>query len=150
MKNFESAEEILDFAIKREQEAHDFYTQLAEKVENSELKKALQNFAREELGHKSKLESVKKGGCELNEVDAPSMGIADYTVERQISEDMDYQDILILAMKKEKKAYRLYLDLAERAMTGELTELFLELSRQEANHKLRFELEYDNEILKED
>lgn len=147
MKKFESAEQILDFAIEREQEAHDFYTSLAEKVENGELKKALQ---REELGHKSKLESVKKGDYKLNEVDAPSMGIADYTVETQVSEDMDYQQILILAMKKEKAAYRLYLDLAEQAMTEELTELFLELSRQEANHKLRFELEYDNEILKED
>lgn len=53
-------------------------------------------------------------------------------------------------MKKEKAAYRLYLGLAAQGITEKLTYLFIEFARQEANHKLRFELEYDNEILKED
>jgi rubrerythrin len=150
MKKFESVEEILDFAISNEQQAYDFYTKLASKVKNEKMKEVFQGFAQEELGHKAKLEAVKRGDYELEDKDVPELGIADYTVQTEPSEDMDYQQALILAMKKEKAAYRLYIDLANQAMSEELTTLFLNLSQQEANHKLRFELEYDNEILKED
>ena len=55
--------------------------------------------------------------------------------------------LILLAMKKEKAAYRLYLDLAMVAEAEELTDLFLALAREEANHKLRFEIEYDKNIL---
>ena len=62
---------------------------------------------------------------------------------------MDYVDALVLAMKNEKAAYRMYVDLAAISLTQELTDMFLALAAEEAKHKLRFELEYDNEIMKE-
>jgi rubrerythrin len=52
-------------------------------------------------------------------------------------------------MKKEKAAYRLYLDLATAAGAGELADLFRSLAAEEAKHKLRFEIEYDDVVLKE-
>ena len=52
-------------------------------------------------------------------------------------------------MKKEKAAYRLYLDLAAVGEDEELTDMFLSLAQEEAKHKLRFEIEYDDEIMKE-
>jgi rubrerythrin len=63
--------------------------------------------------------------------------------------DMDYQEALILAMKKEKSAFKLYSDLAKIVLEDNLKSLFLMLAQEEAKHKLRFELEYDREILKE-
>ncbi len=62
---------------------------------------------------------------------------------------MDYQNALILAMKKEKAAYRLYLNLAAVAEAEELTNIFLYIAQEEAKHKLRFEIEYDDVVLKE-
>ncbi len=63
---------------------------------------------------------------------------------------MTYAEALILAMKKEKLAYKLYLDLAAAAGDGELADLFRSLAAEEARHKLRFEIEYDDVVLKED
>jgi rubrerythrin len=60
---------------------------------------------------------------------------------------MTYAEALILAMKKEKAAYRLYTDLAGVAEAEELTNLFLSLAAEEAKHKLRFEIEYDDHVL---
>jgi rubrerythrin len=63
--------------------------------------------------------------------------------------DMDYQDALVLAMNKEKAAFRLYMDLSEKANNEEMKQLFLSLAQEESKHKLRFELEYDENVLKD-
>jgi rubrerythrin len=62
---------------------------------------------------------------------------------------MTYQDALILAMKKEKAAFRMYSALADKATDPDLKTLFYRLAMEESKHKLRFELEYDEYILKE-
>lgn len=52
-------------------------------------------------------------------------------------------------MKKEKAAFKLYNDLAAAASDETSREMFLMLAQEEAKHKLRFEVEYDNNILTE-
>lgn len=52
-------------------------------------------------------------------------------------------------MNKEKASFRLYTNLSERAPNAELKNLFLMLAQEEAKHKLRFEIEYDEYVLKE-
>ena len=52
-------------------------------------------------------------------------------------------------MKKEKAAYRLYTHLAGVAGDKNLSKTFLGLAQEEAKHKLRFEIEYDEVVLKE-
>ena len=76
--------------------------------------------------------------------------LADYVVDVEPHADMDYTDALITAMRKEKAAYRLYLELAATAEAEELANIFLSLAQEEARHKLRFEIEYDDVVLKED
>ena len=152
MKKFSSVEEILNFAIAREEEANRFYTELAERMERPEMRMVFEDFAKEERGHKAKLEAVKKGEFEISsdKEDVPSLDIADYVVDVEPKPDMSYAEALIVAMKKEKAAYRLYLDLAMVAEAEELTDMFLSLANEEAKHKLRFEIEYDDVVLKED
>ena len=58
---FDSVEAALDFAIKNEQDASDFYTELASRMEKAMMKQAFEGFAAEERGHKAKLEAVKAG-----------------------------------------------------------------------------------------
>jgi rubrerythrin len=62
---------------------------------------------------------------------------------------MTFQDVLVLAMQKEKAAFKLYTDLAEKAETAEAKALFSALAQEEAKHKLRFEIEYDELIMDE-
>ena len=149
MERFSSVDEILDFAIAREIEANKFYTELAERMENPAMRKVLEDFAKEELGHKMRLEAVKRDEFVIEQEDVGSLGIANYVVDVEPQPDMSYADALVLAMKKEKAAYRLYMDLAAVAEAEELTEMFLLLAQEEAKHKLRFEIEYDDSFLKE-
>ncbi|NOZ85974.1 MAG: ferritin family protein [Deltaproteobacteria bacterium] len=150
MSNFGSVDEVLNFAIEREQEAVDFYSDLAGKVDQEWMKKIFQNFAAEEKGHKAKLEGIKEGKKLFPaEKKIQDLKIGDYLVEESPTPDMSYQDALILAMKKEKKAFRLYMDLSEQVDDPDLQSTFLALAQEEAKHKLRFEVEYDDHVLKE-
>ena len=144
-------EEILDFAIEREQKAHDFYMDLAKKMDRPGMKEIFAHFAGEELGHKAKLQRVKEGKKLLTPTSTKVMDlkIGDYLVEVNPNEELDYQKALILAMKREKSSYKLYNDIANSTTDAETKELFLALAQEEAKHKLRFEVEYDEIILAE-
>jgi rubrerythrin len=149
MDKFESVDDILEFAIAGEVAANQFYMELAGKMENPAMAKVFEDFAKEELGHKSKLEAIKQGEMLEPTEKVAELKIADYLVDTEPKPDMDYKDALVLAMKKEKAAYRLYLDLAAVAEAEELTNMFLYIAQEEAKHKLRFEIEYDEVVLKE-
>ena len=150
MKQWNSVGEILDFAIVNEQEAHGFYDDLAGKMDRPWMSQIFKNFAKEELGHKKKLEDIKAGKkWGPSEKKALDLQIGDYLVADQASPQMDYQQALILAMKKEKKAFKLYTNLAETCGDANLENVFLALAQEEAKHKLRFEIEYDDYIMTE-
>ncbi len=150
MKNFETMEELINFAIGEEEAAAAFYKALAVKMDRSWMKEIFEQFAREEEGHKAKLLRIKSG-----ELPAPplqkviDLKIGDYLVDVELSAEMDYQEALIVAMKKEKEAFRMYSDLASVSDDDRVRDLLLSLAQEEANHKLRFEIEYDEIILKE-
>jgi len=145
-----NVDEILDWAIKREQDAHDFYMDLAKKLERPGMKEIFTQFAGEELGHRKKLESVKAGKRLLPSAQkVMNLKIAEYTVDVDPNEELDYQKALILAMKREKSSFKLYTDLANSVGEEDLKLSFLALAQEEAKHKLRFEIEYDDVILAE-
>jgi rubrerythrin len=143
MKDFESVDEILDFAIGREIEAIRLYIDLAKKVEKPEMQKVLKGFAMEEQEHRIKLEDAKAIGFVLKEEEVGNLGIADDIEGGEFQPDMSYADILIMAMKKENVSVQLYTDLAKMAQDEEMKDMFLQLAQEEAEHKLRFEMEYD-------
>ena len=143
--NRNTVEELLDFAISEEAAAVTFYTRLAERADKPAMREAFEGFAAEEAEHKSKLLAVK-AGASLGPADQPVMDlkIADYLVDVEPGDDMSYQDALVMAMKKEKAAFKLYSDLAAAAEDENTRAIFLALAREEAKHKLRFEIEYDD------
>lgn len=150
MKDFNSINEILDFAINNEQVAVDFYIKLAEKFNDKAMKQTFEDFAREEMGHKARLTSIKeKGLYDMPQEKVMDLKIADFLVRPESTENMSYEDALKLAMKREKAAYKLYLKLAESAPNAEMQKIFHGLAQEEAKHKLRFELEYDEFVLRE-
>jgi rubrerythrin len=150
MESFQSADGVLDFAIEREEEAFDFYMDLAAKIERPDMKTLFKQFAEEEKGHKAKLQGVKQGKQLLPaEKQVLDLRMSDYLVADEPTADMTYQKALILAMKKEKVSFKLYTDLAAGAPSDDLKNTFLNLAQEEAKHKLRFEVEYDNEVMGE-
>lgn len=150
MINFNSVDDVLDFAIKGEEEAHGFYMDLAQNVEQSSMRKVFEDFAQEELGHKKKLIGIKGGTFKKPEgKKVADLKIGDYLVDVEPYPGMDYQEALIVAMKKEKAAFKMYSDLAAASEDESLAALFRDLAQEEAKHKLRFEIEYDEQILTE-
>ncbi|BEQ13338.1 ferritin-like domain-containing protein [Desulfoferula mesophila] len=151
MSKFSSVDEVLDFAIAREEEATAFYLQMAQRMDKPWMKKAFEDFADEELGHKDKLMAVKQGKTLTPEgVKVTDLKIADYVVAAPVSPDMTYGDALSVAMQREKKSFMLYSRLAANCNTPELKSTFEALAQEEAKHKLWLEVEYDDKVLTED
>ena len=150
MDKFGSVDELLGFAIEKEEEANRFYMDLAGKMDRPAMRQVFQDFAGEELKHKEKLLGVKEGKLLVSaESKVIDLKIGDYLVVVPPSPDMDYQEALILAMKKEKASFKLYTDLASTTSDNNLQSLLLGLAQEEAKHKLRLEMEYDENFLTE-
>ena len=149
MKNFKDNNEILDFAIENEQTSIDFYTKLAKETNNRQIQELFDEFAKEEEKHKYRLTKIKEDKkVVLQEHDIIDMKISDYFVSKPKTKELSYQEALILAMKREKAAFKLYKKLSEMTEDAELKEIFLQLANEEAKHKMNFEIEYDNIIYK--
>lgn len=150
MKTFENIDEILDFAMEAEQRAIDFYKKLAANATNEEMKNIFKDFAAEEMKHKSRLLDLKKTKLfEQNSVEVTDLRISDFVAKQKPYDNMNYEEALVVAMHQEKAAFRLYTEMAKRTQNTELKNVFLELAQEEAKHKLRFEIEYDEFVLRE-
>ncbi len=148
--NFDNVNDILEFAMEQEQEAVDFYLNLAEKSKNKEMKAVFQEFAEEEVSHKARLSEIQN--TQINDLETDNISdlkVADYVVKAKPHENMTYEEALMLAMNKEKAAFKLYSNLAARISHPELKKVFQALAIEESKHKLRFELEYDEFVLRD-
>jgi rubrerythrin len=72
-----------------------------------------------------------------------SMKPLDYMVDMSKITQMDYKDLLLLAMKREKASFRLYIELIPAVANQSLREVLMELAEEEARHKISFEIEYN-------
>jgi len=150
MHEFNSINEILDFAIQNEQNAVDFYNDLSFVARSDDMRDIFSQFAREEMGHKAKLLKIKDEGImSISSEKVLDLKISDFVVRSEAKENMSYEEALVLAMKREKAAFRLYTKLAEKAENSELKSIFESLAIEESRHKLRFEVEYDEYVLRE-
>lgn len=141
-------EDFIEFAIKREEEAIKAYGDIAGIAKTPGIKKFLLDLQEEERNHKKLLQDIteeKVESLEIKEVD--DLKISDYLVEELPSPDMNFQDLLILAAKKEQKAVDLYSDLERKVSKKELKKLFEFLIQQEKSHKLKLEEEYEKHVL---
>jgi rubrerythrin len=143
MPRFRSVQDILDFAVAREIEAREFYLHLAERVSNPDLQTVLEKFAVDELRHRIHLQAVKAGEVGFTDEEAGSLDIAETVPDVQPYPDMGYTELLIVAMRKEKTAFRIYTNLASLTRREDFRNTLLALAQEEAQHKLRLEIEYD-------
>ena len=139
MSEINSIDEILEFAIAREVEANQLYMYMAGRMENPEMSQVCEDLAKEELEHKAKLElEVMKRGEVVQDFD-----VSNYMIDVGNEMDMDYQELLIFAVKKEQISIDLYNDLAAVVKDKESREVLLTLAKEETEHKQRFEIECD-------
>ena len=148
METFQTVDEILDFAITREEEAAQFYRALAKQTDAIGMREMFEEFAREEVIHREKLLLVKEQKLLLPAKDKLlDLRVSRYDVEIAPEQEHDYQQALLLAIRKEKAARILYEDLAERTQETNAHTVLVALAQEEAKHQHYFEKQYDNYFL---
>lgn len=143
-------DDVINYAIRMEELSIQLYSQLAEQVGREEIKQVFLDMVRQEEGHKMKLEQVLQkhqlpGGKRF--YPDPDLHLADYVVDVDPSQpDLNLEDALIIGMKMERAAMKLYQDMADRQTDPDLKEIFLYLVEEEAKHKHNFEAKFDDRI----
>lgn len=152
--NFEDLDAIIDFAIEKEREAAEFYQKVSDDEEDfSGSKQMFAEFAAEERKHEKILQNFKTEGITKSLEEYKLKWItdikrSDYMVDMSYEKGMPYNEILLLAMKREEKALKLYNEFLEQADTDESKKLFKVLCQEEAKHKLALETIYDDYMAK--
>ncbi len=145
----DSLDEILRFAIRKEADAAAFYKMAAERS-NAGVKKTFKELAKMEEGHKKKLEDFDVKKIEQMELkNTKGLGISEMLEDVPYSPDMNYADLLRMAIKQEEKSQKLYTSTAKIAPDASLKKLLLVLAQEESTHKEKLEKIYDDEVLKE-
>jgi len=151
--NFGSIDEILTFAIGKENEAVDFYQSQAAKATKVSLREIFDSFAREEQKHAALLSDIAGNKEKIQSYEfkkIPDLKISDYMVEKDYEEGMPMPEILKVAMKREEKAVKLYQTLADQTDNADARKVFLMLVQEESKHKLGLETMYDDYLAEQD
>jgi len=145
MERFKTYDAILEFGVFKEKQANRFYLAMAERVADPVMRGIFEELAAEELEHKAKLElELMKIGKVVNTAfDDEGFDSSDYVHSDSPEIDMDFMDVLALAIEKEDAAFRLYVNMVAHAYSQESRDLLLAMAQEEVRHKLRFETERD-------
>jgi rubrerythrin len=145
--SFETVEEIIDYAIGKEEEAVAFYTELSQNETFSGTKDAFKDFAAEEKKHVAMLQNFSANKEKIAQYKyewIPDMRRSDYMVDIEYKKGMHYTDILRLAMKREEKSLQLYNELGGKVEDDSFIKMFKILAQEEAKHKRILETIYDD------
>ena len=147
--DFKNVEALIRFAIEKEKEAAEFYESNSESEMMSGKRQMLKEFAAEERKHQQMLEDYLATGVAQKLDDYRFEWItdikrSDYVDAVEYQPGMAYNELLMLAMKREESALRLYNQLLEKAENEDAKKLFKMLCQEEAKHKLALETMYDD------
>ncbi len=136
----ETIESILKKAANKEQGSYLIYKNVASRAKDVQIKTTLSKFAEEELKHKQAIEDFNIETLSNKEIEIEEtsrQGISEYltSTDEGISEDSDFNDILVYAAKREKKAFEFYSNMSKQVDDAELKKLFVWLAQEESKHK---------------
>lgn len=139
--------EIIKQAVQQEDKAYKFYMDALKFVKDPASQLWLKELANEEIKHKEMLQNfdvskIKKFKPEK----IHDLHITEYLVDKDVSEIKDFQDVLIVAMKKEQKSYNFYVSMAKSSDNADMKKLCKILAQEELKHKHKLELYYDDNV----
>ena len=138
---------LIDTAIKREEDAYDFYIDLQGKASDTAVKDSLEFIAKEEKKHKAFLVKYREGGFDTSSLRLSEVAyyqIAEYQKEPEISENMTSADIYLVASHREARSHKFYTELAGLHTDGEAKSMLLKMANEELKHKEKMEYLYSN------
>jgi len=135
-------QKIIDFAIAREEESIKFYQDLQNETKFQGQLAMLKELESMEKAHKATLENLHyTNDFHIDKV--PNLHISEYLTDDVENLDLNYPNLLIMAMKREDISLHLYTELSFRFADEQIGTLFRKLASEEAKHKLWFETLYD-------
>jgi rubrerythrin len=150
---FKSIDDIVQYAIEKEIEAAEFYEEAAKNIKLEGAKDVLEEYAAEERKHEQILKELKDNKDRIREYKfekIQDIKRSDFLVEMEYRPDMDYVDLMRLAMKREEKANKLYNSLARSTDNAEYAEFFKILAQEELKHKSSLQNLYDDYMKRHD
>jgi rubrerythrin len=139
--------EVIDIAIKREEEAYDFYMDIHSKVQDAGVRETVEFIAGEEKKHKAFLVAYRDGNYgsqALRMADVIDYKVAEYLEEPEISKDSSSEDVYLVAAHREGRSYQFYSELANMHADGELKSVLTRMANEELKHKEKMEYLYAN------
>ena len=139
--------ELIDTAIRREEEAYLFYMDLHGKLEDPGVKDTLAWIAEEEKKHKDFLESYRDGKYSDSappKRDIKYYKLAEHLDEPAIEKDMKSQDVFLVAAHREMRSHQFYSELAELQVQDEPKGMLEKMAEEELKHKEKMEYLYAN------
>jgi rubrerythrin len=142
-----SLQNLIEKAIKNEEEARTFYLGLFDLVQDPLAKETLEYLAGEELTHKEFLLAYLKGDKKFTALamDEPiDYHIAQYADMPDLKKNMNSSEVYLVAAHRELTSYNFYKGLAEAQPSGEVKDMLLKMANQELKHKEKVEYLYSN------
>jgi rubrerythrin len=144
-------EEILEQAIQFEVEAHDFYMGSVDMVKQPHIKQAMKDMAAEEVKHRERLQALLAGDTTAlisvqKRGQVADLKLAEYLVAPTLGPDATFQDVLVVAMQREKSSNEFYSTMSLIAGDEDAKALFEFLAQEELVHKNKVETLYDEVV----
>jgi len=144
-------DQILKRAIEFEEQARDFYMGAVSMVKQPHVQDVLRDLASEEVKHKERLEKLLAGNTEVlisvqKRGQIQDLKLAEYLVAPDLAENATFQDVLVVAMQREKSSHEFYSTMATIAEQAQTQELFEYLAQEELAHKNKVETLYDDVV----
>jgi len=139
--------QLIETAIKREEEAFDFYMGILGKVNEDHVKESIGEIAEEEKKHKAflvKYRDEKWSPKDLKMSDVTYYKIAEYQEEPEINNDMKSEDVYLVASHRELRSHKFYSELAALHSDSQVKDLLLKMANEELRHKEKMEYLYAN------
>ncbi|MFQ5713368.1 MAG: ferritin family protein [Candidatus Scalinduaceae bacterium] len=142
--------ELINRAAEEEGKSYKFYMDAIDLTKDAAAKVWLRELAGEEIKHKDMLlnfDTSKITKFEPGKIQ--DLHITEFLVDKDVTDIRDFQDVLIVAMKKEQKSYNFYVSMAQSSDNVDMRNLCRILAQEELKHKHKIELCYDDIIFKE-
>lgn len=144
-------ETVLKRAIALEEESVNMYLMAAQAVKNAAVRKRLEEMAEQERNHRAKLEEIMAGNVRwairrARAEPVTDLRLSDHLQARPLDPDADYQDVLLVAARREKTAAEFYTAMAEMVDDKLAKSLFQMLATEEMRHKYEVEKTYEEVV----
>ena len=150
MEKFVTLDDVIKFAVEREDTAYKLYKRAAELSTSISSKKMFEELAQEEATHKDIFVKIDVDRSQQHKLfTLPESSIAKYLADIPFRADLTYSQILVFALKTEENAYQLYKTAAGMTDDPKLQKLLMNFADVELGHRRRIETIYEERVLTE-